>query len=54
MSNSDIIHSIVRERAETLMSKEYREWAKANRVSSRIESSSIREWRRRYTQWLSS
>lgn len=52
MSSIDIIQSIERKRAETLMSREYREWAKANRVSSRIESSSIREWRKRYTQWL--
>lgn len=50
-----IVHSIEKGRRETIQSREYREWAKANRVSSRVESnSSMKEWKEKYTQWLSS
>ena len=49
-----IVYSIEETRERIIQSKEYRRWAKANRVSSRVEGDSIEEWKKRYTQWLNS
>lgn len=49
-----IVYSIEETRERIIQSKEYREWAKANRVSSRVEGDSIERWKERYTQWLNS
>jgi hypothetical protein len=49
-----IVYSIEETRERIRQSKEYRRWAKANRISSRVEGDSIEAYRERYTQWLNS
>jgi hypothetical protein len=49
-----IVYSIEETRERIKQSKEYRRWAKVNRVSSRVEGDSIEAYRERYTQWLNS
>jgi hypothetical protein len=49
-----IVYSIEETRERIIQSKEYRKWAKANGVSSRVEGDSIEEYKERYIQWLNS